>query len=123
MFFHAHLPDFHETLKLILFLNSDGCIPSRKNIICKIVSINHTNGVLSLLPLFTIFWLRPDIFIHRAQVFTSMYPGCIAETNLFREKRGWFKRVFPLFMKYVTGGYVSEVEAGERLAQVTLGCK
>jgi protochlorophyllide reductase len=49
--------------------------------------------------------------------FTSMYPGCIAETNLFREKRGWFKRVFPLFMKYVTGGYVSEVEAGERLAQ------
>merc|ERR1719160_2273660 len=50
-------------------------------------------------------------------VFTSMYPGCIAETNLFREKRGWFKRVFPLFMKYVTGGYVSEVEAGERLAQ------
>jgi protochlorophyllide reductase len=50
--------------------------------------------------------------------FTSMYPGCIAETNLFREKRGWFKRVFPLFMKYVTGGYVSEVEAGERLAQV-----
>merc|ERR1719426_709454 len=37
--------------------------------------------------------------------------------NRFREKRGWFKRVFPLFMKYVTGGYVSEVEAGERLAQ------
>jgi protochlorophyllide reductase len=53
--------------------------------------------------------------------FTSMYPGCIAETNLFREKRGWFKRVFPLFMKYVTGGYVSEVEAGERLAQVIYG--
>jgi protochlorophyllide reductase len=25
--------------------------------------------------------------------------------------------VFPLFMKYVTGGYVSEAEAGERLAQ------
>jgi protochlorophyllide reductase len=49
--------------------------------------------------------------------FTSMYPGCIAETNLFREKRTWFKRAFPLFMKYVTGGYVSEVEAGERLAQ------
>jgi len=50
--------------------------------------------------------------------FSSMYPGCIAETNLFREKRGWFKRAFPLFMKYVTGGYVSEAEAGERLAQV-----
>merc|ERR1719160_1749114 len=51
-------------------------------------------------------------------VFSSMYPGCIAETNLFREKREWFQKFFPFFMKYVTGGYVSEVEAGERLAQV-----
>ena len=47
-----------------------------------------------------------------------MYPGCIAETNLFREKRQWFKTIFPLFMKYVTGGYVPEAEAGQRLAQV-----
>uniref|UniRef100_A0A7S3ET27 Protochlorophyllide reductase n=1 Tax=Haptolina ericina TaxID=156174 RepID=A0A7S3ET27_9EUKA len=51
-------------------------------------------------------------------VFNSIYPGCIAETNLFREKRQWFRDLFPLFMKYVTGGYVSELEAGERLAQV-----
>jgi protochlorophyllide reductase len=29
-----------------------------------------------------------------------------------------FRQIFPLFMKYVTGGYVSEEEAGERLAQV-----
>lgn len=50
--------------------------------------------------------------------FSSMYPGCIAETALFREKRPWFRKIFPLFMKYVTGGYVSEKEAGERLAQV-----
>lgn len=50
--------------------------------------------------------------------FSSMYPGCIAETNLFREKRQWFKTIFPLFMKYVTGGYVPEAEAGQRLAQV-----
>ncbi|EKU22671.1 light-dependent NADPH:protochlorophyllide oxidoreductase [Nannochloropsis gaditana CCMP526] len=49
--------------------------------------------------------------------FSSMYPGCIAETALFREKRQWFRTLFPLFMKYVTGGYVSENEAGERLAQ------
>ena len=42
----------------------------------------------------------------------------LAETNLFREKRQWFRELFPLFMKYVTGGYVSELEAGERLAQV-----
>ena len=51
-------------------------------------------------------------------VFSSMYPGCIAETNLFREKRAWFRKAFPWFMKYVTGGYVGEQEAGERLAQV-----
>lgn len=49
--------------------------------------------------------------------FSSMYPGCIATTNLFREKRSWFRTIFPLFMKYVTGGFVSEQEAGERLAQ------
>ncbi|GMI14876.1 hypothetical protein TrVE_jg6028 [Triparma verrucosa] len=50
--------------------------------------------------------------------FASMYPGCIAETQLFREKRQWFRKIFPLFMKYVTGGYVGEQEAGQRLAQV-----
>uniref|UniRef100_A0A7S2RJ07 protochlorophyllide reductase n=1 Tax=Eucampia antarctica TaxID=49252 RepID=A0A7S2RJ07_9STRA len=51
-------------------------------------------------------------------VFSSMYPGCIAETSLFREKRKWFRKGFPWFMKYVTGGYVGMEEAGERLAQV-----
>jgi len=50
--------------------------------------------------------------------FSSMYPGCIAETSLFREKRPWFRKAFPWFMKYVTGGYVGMEEAGERLAQV-----
>jgi len=50
--------------------------------------------------------------------FSSMYPGCIAETQLFREKRPWFRKAFPWFMKYVTGGYVGMEEAGERLAQV-----
>mmetsp|Transcript_30081 Transcript_30081/g.44583 ORF Transcript_30081/g.44583 Transcript_30081/m.44583 type:complete len:430 (+) Transcript_30081:79-1368(+) len=50
--------------------------------------------------------------------FSSMYPGCIAETQLFREKRPWFQKAFPWFMKYVTGGYVGMEEAGERLAQV-----
>ena len=47
-----------------------------------------------------------------------MYPGCIASTNLFREKREWFRRFFPIFMKYITGGFVSEDEAGQRLFQV-----
>mmetsp|Transcript_7921 Transcript_7921/g.11811 ORF Transcript_7921/g.11811 Transcript_7921/m.11811 type:complete len:596 (-) Transcript_7921:355-2142(-) len=50
--------------------------------------------------------------------FSSIYPGCIAESPLFREKRGWFRKYFPVFMKYITGGFVGEEEAGQRLFQV-----
>ncbi|KAG2490022.1 hypothetical protein HYH03_011487 [Edaphochlamys debaryana] len=50
--------------------------------------------------------------------FASLYPGCIAETGLFREHYGLFKTLFPPFQKYITKGYVSEDEAGRRLAQV-----
>ena len=50
--------------------------------------------------------------------FGSLYPGCVAETGLFREKRAWFRWLFPRFQKYVTKGYVSQEEAGSRLAQV-----
>lgn len=35
--------------------------------------------------------------------FSSMYPGCIAESPLFREKRPWFRKYFPIFMKFITG--------------------
>ena len=50
--------------------------------------------------------------------FSSIYPGCIAASPLFREKRPWFRKYFPVFMKYITGGYVGEEEAGQRLFQV-----
>ena len=50
--------------------------------------------------------------------FSSIYPGCIAESPLFREKRPWFRKYFPIFMKYITGGFVGEPEAGMRLFQV-----
>mmetsp|Transcript_19361 Transcript_19361/g.59619 ORF Transcript_19361/g.59619 Transcript_19361/m.59619 type:complete len:567 (+) Transcript_19361:187-1887(+) len=50
--------------------------------------------------------------------FSSIYPGCIAESPLFREKRPWFRKYFPVFMKYITGGFVGEEEAGLRLFQV-----
>lgn len=50
--------------------------------------------------------------------FSSIYPGCIAESPLFREKRGWFRQYFPIFMKFITGGFVGEEEAGQRLFQV-----
>lgn len=57
---------------------------------------------------------------HRATgiSFSSIYPGCIAASPLFREKRPWFRKYFPLFMKYITGGFVGEEEAGSRLFQV-----
>jgi hypothetical protein len=44
--------------------------------------------------------------------------GCIAETALFREKRV-VPQGLPWFMKYVTGGYVSEPEAGQLLRLLT----
>merc|ERR1719506_525222 len=53
--------------------------------------------------------------------FSSIYPGCIAESPLFREKRDWFRKYFPLFMKFITGGFVGEEEAGQRLFQVAHG--
>lgn len=49
--------------------------------------------------------------------FASLYPGCIAETGLFREHYGLFKTLFPPFQKYITKGYVSIPDAGQRLAQ------
>jgi protochlorophyllide reductase len=50
--------------------------------------------------------------------FASLYPGCIAETGLFRNHVQLFRTLFPAFQKYVTKGYVSEELAGQRLAQV-----
>lgn len=51
-------------------------------------------------------------------VFSSLYPGCVAETGLFRNHYSLFQKIFPLFQKHITGGYVSEELAGERLAAV-----
>eukprot|EP00252_Welwitschia_mirabilis_P019545 TRINITY_DN454_c0_g1_i2.p1 TRINITY_DN454_c0_g1~~TRINITY_DN454_c0_g1_i2.p1 ORF type:complete len:371 (-),score=73.16 TRINITY_DN454_c0_g1_i2:281-1393(-) len=50
--------------------------------------------------------------------FASLYPGCIATTGLFREHIPLFRLLFPPFQKYITKGFVSEQEAGKRLAQV-----
>lgn len=50
--------------------------------------------------------------------FASLYPGCIATTGLFREHIPLFRLLFPPFQKFVTKGFVSEEEAGTRLAQV-----
>ena len=50
--------------------------------------------------------------------FATMYPGCIADTPLFRNHTAFFKWFFPILQKNVTKGYISAEEAGERLASV-----
>ncbi|AFZ52339.1 protochlorophyllide reductase [Cyanobacterium aponinum UTEX 3222] len=50
--------------------------------------------------------------------FSALYPGCVATTALFRNHYSLFQKIFPLFQKNITGGYVSEELAGERVAMV-----
>jgi protochlorophyllide reductase len=51
-------------------------------------------------------------------VFSSLYPGCVADTPLFRNHYPLFQKIFPWFQKNITGGYVSQELAGERVAVV-----
>ncbi len=51
-------------------------------------------------------------------IFNALYPGCVAESSLFRDAPKLFQVIFPLFQKNITGGYVSEAESGDRVAQV-----
>ncbi|MFQ6539067.1 MULTISPECIES: protochlorophyllide reductase [Aphanothece] len=51
-------------------------------------------------------------------VFSSLYPGCVADTPLFRNTPRLFQKIFPWFQKNITGGYVTQALAGERVAQV-----
>jgi protochlorophyllide reductase len=50
--------------------------------------------------------------------FNALYPGCVATTALFRNHYPLFQKIFPLFQKNITGGYVSEELAGDRVADV-----
>lgn len=51
-------------------------------------------------------------------VFSTLYPGCVADTALFRGTPPLFQKVFPWFQKNITKGYVSQSLAGERVARV-----
>jgi protochlorophyllide reductase len=51
-------------------------------------------------------------------VCNSVYPGCVADTALFRDAPQLFQRVFPWFQKNITKGYVSQALAGERVAEI-----
>ncbi|WP_413360189.1 protochlorophyllide reductase [Prochlorococcus sp. MIT 1201] len=51
-------------------------------------------------------------------LFTSLYPGCVADTPLFRYTPKIFRFLFPIFQRLITGGYVTQAKAGQRVAQV-----
>ncbi len=51
-------------------------------------------------------------------VFNTLYPGCVADTPLFRHAPRAFQVIFPWFQKHVTKGYVTQELSGERVAQV-----
>ena len=51
-------------------------------------------------------------------VFSTLYPGCVADTALFRDTPKAFQTIFPWFQKNITKGYVTQTLAGERVAQV-----
>jgi protochlorophyllide reductase len=51
-------------------------------------------------------------------VFNTLYPGCVADTPLFRHTPRAFQVIFPWFQKNITKGYVTQALAGDRLAQV-----
>jgi protochlorophyllide reductase len=54
----------------------------------------------------------------RGVVFNTLYPGCVADTALFRYAPKVFQKAFPWFQKNITKGYVSQPLAGERVADV-----
>ena len=51
-------------------------------------------------------------------VFNTLYPGCVADTALFRDTPKLFQTIFPWFQKHITKGYVTQELSGERVAQV-----
>jgi len=70
------------------------------------------------LNMMTVLELHRRLHDSTGVTFNSMYPGCIASTSLFREKREWFRYFFfPTLMKAI-GSYVTQGEAGERLSSV-----
>ncbi len=51
-------------------------------------------------------------------IFSSLYPGCVANTKLFRNTPRLFQFLFPIFQKFITKGFVSQSLAGQRVAKV-----
>jgi protochlorophyllide reductase len=53
-------------------------------------------------------------------IFGTVYPGCVADTALFRDTPKAFQTIFPWFQKNITKGYVTQALAGDRVAQVVV---
>lgn len=53
-------------------------------------------------------------------IFNTLYPGCVADTALFRDTPALFQKCFPWFQKHITKGYVTQTLAGERVAEVVI---
>ena len=53
-------------------------------------------------------------------IFNTLYPGCVADTALFRETPKAFQTIFPWFQKNITKGHVTQALAGDRVAQVVI---
>ena len=47
-----------------------------------------------------------------------LYPGCVADSGLFRHAPAPFRLLYPPFRKFISRSYVTEATAGERVAQV-----
>ncbi len=62
-------------------------------------------------------------FSNEKIICNSLYPGCVANTKLFRNTPWIFRIFFPLFQRFITRGFVSERLAGERVALIATGEK
>ena len=60
-------------------------------------------------------------FSNEKIICNSLYPGCVANTKLFRNTPWIFRILFPIFQRFITRGYVSERLAGERVALIATG--
>jgi len=60
-------------------------------------------------------------FSNEKIICNSLYPGCVANTKLFRNTPWIFRIFFPIFQRFITRGYVSERLAGERVALIATG--
>ena len=62
--------------------------------------------------------LHPRLKLRTGITFSSLYPGCVADSPLFRNTPKAFQTIFPWFQKNIAGGYVTQALAGDRVAQV-----